>query len=245
MSGRATPNLPPDPDRIDARELAELYAAGALNPAEQRQIDARLAAGDEQLRRELQRLAPVMDALLQVEPIAPPRHLLEGIEARIEAEALKMGSARDVPMQQDAAPGQRRRRFDGEVTGDAFVVVRQDEGRWLPTGVRGVRFRQLSASRKANRRTILLQMDPGTQLPDHDHAGLEEVMMISGELRIGKEVLRAGDYFRVGEGQHHDTPISETGCVCMIVSGYMPFSGRTWLWMAWQAVCGVFKRRTH
>lgn len=248
MSGKSPSNFSnlPDPDRMDAAELAELYAAGALSAAEQQQLESRLAAGDEDLRREMARVTLIMDALLQVEPIAPPRHLREGIEARIEADALTRGSARDAADEAVGAPSARgRKQIDGEETGDAFVIVRQDEGRWLPTGVRGVRFRQLSASRRANRRTILLQMDPGTQLPDHDHAGLEEVMMISGELRIGSQVLRAGDYFRVGAGVRHDTPVSETGCVCMIVSGYMPFSGRTWVWMAWQAVRGLFGRRGH
>ncbi len=231
-----------DPIRMDAAELADLYAAGALTPSEMERFEARLAQGDEQLRRELQRVRPVLDALLDVQPIAPGRHLREGIEARVEADERPRRDARLDDTTAAAAHATRRRIIGGEETGDAFTIVRLGGGTWLPTGVRGVRFRQLSASRRANRRTILLQMDPGTELPDHDHAGLEEVLVVSGELRIGSTVLGAGDYFRVGSGVRHETPRSDVGCVCLIVSGYQPFPIRSWISMAWQMVRGWFRR---
>lgn len=234
---------PPEPGRLEAAELADLYAAGALTPAEQHELESRLAAGDVQLRRELERVRPVLELLLNAEAVDPPRHMREGIEARVEAEFERSARESDQALSAASHAVRRQARDGGEDTGDAFVVVRQDEGRWLPTGIRGLRIRRLASDRRANRRTILLQMDPGTEFPDHDHAGLEEVIVLSGDLRIGSEVLRPGDYFRVGPGVRHATPTTETGCVCMIVSGYMPFPMSSWISIAWQVVRGWFSRQ--
>ena len=123
------------------------------------------------------------------------------------------------------------------------MILRATDGRWTPSGIRGVRFRTLCADRRANRRTIVLQMDAGTQLPDHDHAGLEEVYVVSGDLSIGAERLGPGDYFRVGAGAEHDTARTEGGCVCVIVSDYVPYTVRSLPGFLWTAVRALFGKR--
>jgi anti-sigma factor ChrR (cupin superfamily) len=115
-------------------------------------------------------------------------------------------------------------------------------GRWKSTGLRGVRFRTLHADRRANRRTIVLKMDPGSELPDHDHAGVEEVYMVSGDLAVGDTVLGPGDYFRAAAGAKHGIPRTTSGCVCIVISDYVPFPAVSWVGFAWTALRGLFRR---
>ena len=232
--------------QTDAPELAELYAAGALTPAEQIELESRVQRGDAELASELARVRPVVQVLLDAGECDVPRHLREGIEARIataagedaqgwaEVRGLRSVGARACgePVGAGAAAGMYRA---GEL-----AILRHSEGRWTPSGIRGVRFRTLCADRKANRRTIVLQMDPGTELPDHDHAGLEEVYLVSGDLSIGAERLGPGDYFRVGAGAEHGTARTQDGCVCIIVSDYVPHTLATLPRYVWMVVKGMF-----
>jgi quercetin dioxygenase-like cupin family protein len=49
------------------------------------------------------------------------------------------------------------------------------------------------------RRTALVRMAPGTQLPGHQHLAVEELFVL------------AGDYFRAEAGSVHSTTCTETG----------------------------------
>ena len=86
-------------------------------------------------------------------------------------------------------------------------------------------------------------MDPGTELPDHDHAGMEEVYVISGDLSIGNEGLGAGDYFRIGAGAEHGTPRTMGGCMCIIVSEYVPYTVKSLPRFVWTVIKSLFGGR--
>jgi anti-sigma factor ChrR (cupin superfamily) len=65
---------------------------------------------------------------------------------------------------------------------------------------------------------MLVRMDPGSSYPGHLHAGVEECFVLEGELRVGEEVLRRGDYQRADEGSEHGIQWTEKGCLLLIVS---------------------------
>lgn len=254
MSNNSTPhgNRPPDGrppvDRIDAAELADLYAAGALTELEHLQFEARLRAGDDELLREVERIRPVLAALLTPGDVP----VAAGVRARIEAQILGNAPVNDSvdPSGADDGLEFRAPAHDSErapirhaAAAQGLEILRQAAGRWRTTGLKGIRYRTLYADMRANRRTTLLQMDPGTQLPDHDHAGTEEVYIVSGELRIGEETLRAGDYFRTAAGARHPTPVSPTGCICIIISSYGAFPVSSWFGFARAAITGLFRPR--
>ncbi len=231
--------------KMDAAELADLYAAGALTPAEHVELERRLASGDAALARELARIQPILEALLDAPEAAVPRHLREGIEARIDTAA-----GTDA---QEWAEARGSHSIAAEACGEpggippanspALLILRSTNARWTPTGIRGVRFRTLCADRRANRRTIVLQMDPGTALPDHDHAGPEEVYVLSGDLSIGAELLGPGDYFRVPAGAEHGIPRTQHGCTCIIVSDYVPYTVKSLPRFLWTAIRSLFGKR--
>lgn len=261
----STPH-PPTPPRSsetgfggrDPAELADLYAVGALSRAEAAEFESRVKAGDGPYVRELARVRPVMEEMLGTfEPVEPSAEMRERVMRRIGTEEVSAGSLREKWESEDE---QARARADGrervvqhaqssgsersdERSAAGITVLRgylDGGGKWLPTGARGVKFRPLYADWRANRRTILLKMEPGAELPDHDHAGVEEVVMIQGDLTIGGTTLRAGDYIRNEPGAEHGVPRTEGGCVCIVISAYQPFPAASWLGMAWTVMKGLF-----
>jgi anti-sigma factor ChrR (cupin superfamily) len=69
-----------------------------------------------------------------------------------------------------------------------------------------------------DRMTCLVRMAAGTAYPRHIHAGPEECLVLEGELRVGDEMLRAGDYQRAAPGSHHPVQSTDRGCLLLIVS---------------------------
>ena len=257
-----TERLNPEPPHDNA-ELAELYAAGALTEQETREFEARVRSGDADLRRELDRVRPVLEALLGGDEAAVAGYLRERIEAGVRCAGEPADREMDelsraaVPSERALAAvgggggggewGDEEGAFgahDSDAIGsEGLFILRASEGRWRATGIRGVRYRTLSTDRKSNRRTFLLRMDAGALLPDHDHASTEEIYLVQGDLKIGEQILGAGDYFRATPGARHGTPVSPNGCVCIVISGYVPFPLTSWFGFAWAALRGLFSRR--
>jgi anti-sigma factor ChrR (cupin superfamily) len=223
------------PDDLTPRDAAELYAAGALTPDEAAAFEARERAGDPVFVEALAQVEPAMRTLSDMtQPQQPPADVRAAILARLglrgEAPA---GELHDHDDAHEHAPVSA-----GVAAG--ITVLRAGTGRWTRTGLRGVRMRTLLADRTANRRTILLDMAPGSELPDHSHAGIEEVYMVRGDLHIAGQVLREGDYIRVERGAEHGVPRTEGGCVCIVISDYVPFPLTSMLGFVWAALKALF-----
>ena len=98
-------------------------------------------------------------------------------------------------------------------------LVRSDQIEWQPLtepGVTGV-FVKVLRFDKATRRapTILLKFDAGATYPAHDHPGGEEIFVIKGDLKLGKDHLYAGDYLYTPPNGKHAVR-SENGCVVLV-----------------------------
>ena len=63
--------------------------------------------------------------------------------------------------------------------------------------------------------TILLKFEAGSSYPAHNHPGGEEVFVLEGDIRFGKDLLRAGDYLYTPPGGKHAAS-SEGGCVLLV-----------------------------
>jgi quercetin dioxygenase-like cupin family protein len=64
--------------------------------------------------------------------------------------------------------------------------------------------------------TFLLKFDAGASYPNHRHPGGEEVYVLEGEVRFGKDHLSAGDYLYTPPGAMHPV-YSKTGCVMLFI----------------------------
>jgi hypothetical protein len=65
----------------------------------------------------------------------------------------------------------------------------------------------------------LAKLDPGADLPGHDHpAGVEECLVLEGELFLNGTRLGAGDYQLAAVGTWHATIRSPRGCLLFVRS---------------------------
>ena len=70
-----------------------------------------------------------------------------------------------------------------------------------------------NATRRAP--TILLKFEAGASYPAHNHPGGEEIFVLDGEIRVGGDRLRAGDYLFTAPDNKHAVH-SETGCTILV-----------------------------
>jgi len=98
-------------------------------------------------------------------------------------------------------------------------TVRANEGRWFPVA-EGVRMKKLSSDRTRNTVTVLMEMEPGSELPPHDHKKSEDSFCVRGSCRIGNETFHPGDFHHTEPGSHHDSITSEEGCLILLVMDY-------------------------
>lgn len=72
--------------------------------------------------------------------------------------------------------------------------------------------------------TVLIRMLPGSSYPEHEHLGLEEVLILSGGYRDADGEHRAGSYLRYAVGSCHapvalgdaQAPLSEDNPACIL-----------------------------
>jgi quercetin dioxygenase-like cupin family protein len=99
------------------------------------------------------------------------------------------------------------------------TLVRSQQMAWQPLpepGVRGIYVKTLlfdPATRRAP--TILLKFDPGATYPAHNHPAGEEIFVLTGDLKLGKDHLSAGDYLYTAPNGKHAV-WSQTGCVALL-----------------------------
>lgn len=173
----------------EVRELASLFAAGALSPEEETKFQQHLnscdsCAQEAQAFREALSWLPLASA----GAVAPAR-VREKLMARI----------------QPPKPVEDVR------------IVRADEGAWRNL-VPGVVAKRLYAEPADGNAVMLVRMEAGVQFPPHWHADVEHCYVIEGDLRFGDLVLGPGDYQCAMACTTHIASHTEKGCMVLIVA---------------------------
>lgn len=173
----------------EIRELAGLYAAGALPPDEEAAFKAHVrtcavCAAEAQAFGEAVSWLPFAAA-----DQAPPPHLREKLLARM----------------QQPQPGAGIR------------VVRAGEGSWFNLGP-GITAKRLYDEPASGNVVLLVRMEPGAQYPPHSHADVEHAFVLEGELHFGELVLRPGDYQCALPSSTHRSSHTVNGCMVLIVA---------------------------
>lgn len=65
---------------------------------------------------------------------------------------------------------------------------------------------------KTGKRAFLLRMHPGSMIPMHDHPKREVAWLLEGEVRLGEDYMKAGDFLTAGLGEFHDV-YTDKGCL--------------------------------
>jgi anti-sigma factor ChrR (cupin superfamily) len=176
----------------EAQARAALYALGALDADEARDFEEH-AAGCGPCAEELRCFRSVA-AALAIAPVEaePPADVRSRLLAHVSAEdARKAGG---------------------------FLVVRKDEGKWRPTGDRGISYKLLYADAERGTYTTLLRMEPGSRIPAHRHLGVEQCLVLEGDLRSGEIGMSAGDFNCSSAGSVHEELVTDGGALLLLVS---------------------------
>ncbi len=160
----------------EVRELAALHALGALTQHEAQAFESHLTEGCDGCAAESQAFADIVAQLgcsvMELEPSAGTR---EQLLARIAAESQPEKSRSPLP----------------SIT--PFVIVRANEGEWREVAP-GAFFKQLFVDRQRETATWMVKMEPGARLPKHQHPGVEESLVLSGDCWVNGELFNPGDY---------------------------------------------------
>lgn len=99
-------------------------------------------------------------------------------------------------------------------------ITRSSETDWkilIEEGVKtdGIFAKSLHFDSTTNRPTVfLLKFEAGASYPNHVHPAGEEIYVLEGEVRSGKDELKTGDYMYMPPGSSHSV-FSKTGCVLL------------------------------
>jgi quercetin dioxygenase-like cupin family protein len=117
-----------------------------------------------------------------------------------------------------APPAHVKEALLNEVGRSPKIHVRPAQSaRWEDVGG-GLSRRILGIDRDRGTVTALLRMVPGGRLAEHHHQGVEEVLVISGDLQMAGQVYGPGDYFFAEAGSDHGELTTVTGCECLVLS---------------------------
>lgn len=173
-------NLPVLTDEQRA-DLAVLYVLGDLTDAERAVVDARITAGDTQLAEEIAALEATAGELsLDAEPVEPPTELRRSALA-------KAGPQRPGVLLEEAG----------------LRIESASRMDWKPGPLPGMEIKVLDIDREHGYSTQLVKFETGACYPGHKHAGIEELLILEGEIEVHGVPMGPGDYCRAEPGTTH------------------------------------------
>jgi len=99
-----------------------------------------------------------------------------------------------------------------EFTETSVLHLAPKDRKWERTGFEGVQI-CLLRSNETGGGAALLRAASGAGYPAHIHRGGEELLVISGRVKIGERVLREGDYLWTPPGEIHDLECEEDALI--------------------------------
>lgn len=186
----------------DMRERAALYALGALSQHEARAFESHLAEGCEFCETELQDFTSVADALA----FAPAE----------QEPSLELGTELLARINQDRPPRMDAAR-KGAQTDEPFSSIRATDGDWMKVD-EGIFMKSLYFDKASGIATSLVRMSPGTELPAHQHNGVEQFYILDGDCNVRGEALGPGDYHRAAAGSIHELTFTVKGTTFLLVA---------------------------
>lgn len=195
----------------ELRGLAALYALGALDGEEAGVFERHLREGCGACAEELRDYESVAAQLAP--PVEPPPSARAKLLARVAREPRDGGGGGGEGAR---APGrQGPSQFVGPTE---FLVVRGGEGEWVETADAGVSVKLLFVDKERDTVTTLVRLQPGARITSHRHLGVEQCLVLEGDVLSGGLVLHAGDFNCAMKGSVHDEIYSERGALLLLVS---------------------------
>jgi quercetin dioxygenase-like cupin family protein len=101
-----------------------------------------------------------------------------------------------------------------------WFVSRAREDEFIPIGAPGISMRMLFVDPRRRTVTCIMRLEAGAKLPAHVHQNSEEYMVLEGDLRVGDQLLSAGDFQRTAPGFEQADQTSPHGCLLLLTSPF-------------------------
>jgi anti-sigma factor ChrR (cupin superfamily) len=82
----------------------------------------------------------------------------------------------------------------------------------------GIHVKILARNDEKNSVSMLVRLDAGAEYPGHKHAGVEELHLLDGTLKVDDRTLHPGDFIHAEEGSVDHRVWSDTGCTCFLMT---------------------------
>ena len=172
--------------------LVCLFALQALSPREMASVEAQISSCEE-CQRAMETLRPIVRSFA--------------------------GWPTDVLRPAESLWGRLAKRIAGEVKARPFVPSSEmpDKPEWEQAAP-GIHVKILARNAEIDSVSMLVRLDPGTDYPAHRHAGIEELHLLHGILKVDDRTLYPGDFIHAEAGTVDHRVWSETGCTCFLMT---------------------------
>ena len=173
-------------------DLVFLFVLQALAPRELASVEAQISSC-QRCRQEIETLRPIVRSFVgwPTDVLRPAESLWDRLANRIAGEE---GAQPFVP------------RLDAPVTPE-----------WEEAAP-GIHVKILARNAENDAVSMLVRLDPGTDYPGHRHAGIEELHLLHGILKVDDRTLHPGDFIHSEPGSVDHRVWSETGCTCFLLT---------------------------
>src|SRR3954468_6483731 len=169
-----------------------LFALQALSPRDMAAVEAQILSC-EACRQEIETLRPIVRSFV--------------------------GWSTDVLRPAESLWGRLAKRIARETATPPFVPPLQapDKPEWEQAAP-GIHVKILARNAEIESVSMLVRLDPGTDYPAHRHAGIEELHLLHGVLKVDDRTLYPGDFIHAEAGSVDHRVWSETGCTCFLMT---------------------------
>ena len=183
-------NSKPDTHSQEHWDVVALFALQALPPRDIASAKAQISACED-CRQELETLRRIVSSFVgwSTDVLRPAESLWDQLAKRIASET------------------------------DTRPFVPPTETRLKPEweeAAPGVHVKILARNTENDRVSILVRLDPGADYPGHRHAGIEELHLLHGILKVDDRTLYPGDFLHNEPDSIDHRVWSETGCTCLL-----------------------------
>ena len=173
-------------------DLVVLFALQALPPREIAPVEAQISSCED-CRQEIETLRPIIRSFV--------------------------GWSTDVLRPADSLWGRLAKRIASETATQPFLAPLEAPAKpeWEEAAP-GILVKILASNAENDSVSMLVRLDPGADYPGHIHAGIEELHLLHGILKVDDRTLYPGDFIHAEAGSGDRRVWSETGCTCFLVT---------------------------
>ena len=173
-------------------DLVVLFALQALPPREIAPVEAQISSCED-CRQEIETLRPIIRSFV--------------------------GWSTDVLRPADSLWGRLAKRIASETATQPFLAPLEAPAKpeWEEAAP-GIHVNILASNAENDSVSMLVRLDPGADYPGHIHAGIEELHLLHGILKVDDRTLYPGDFIHAEAGSGDRRVWSETGCTCFLVT---------------------------